>query len=136
MHLMLRPRVWIGLGLAAGAIAAYAVRRALRSRRGTDAIARLPCTSERDVRSQTSEVGMSLTFVNETTGRISIYWIDFDGGRVFYNSLEPGASYVQRTYVTHPWIAVDPSGRCLALLVPIAGGDHRVAITGAAYPRR
>jgi hypothetical protein len=128
-------RLWIGLALASGAIAGYAIRRALRDRRAIDAVTRLPCSSERDVRSQASEVTLSLTFVNDTTVRVSVYWIDFAGARVFYNSLEPGASYTQSTYVTHPWVVVDPSGKCLALVVPIAPGSHRVTIEGDAYPR-
>jgi hypothetical protein len=129
-------RLWFGLAVVGGAIAGYAIRRALR--KGTtelDSVTRLPCTSERDVRSQASEVTLSLTFINDTTVRVSVYWIDFSGARVFYNSLEPGASYTQSTFVTHPWVAVDPGGKCLALVIPTAAGSHRVTIEGAAYPR-
>jgi hypothetical protein len=135
--MMLMRRLWFGVALAGGAIAGYFIRRALRGRaaEGIDAVTHLPCSSERDVRSQTSEVTLSLTFVNDTTVRVSVYWIDFSGARVFYNSLEPGTSYTQSTYVTHPWVVVDPAGRCLALVVPAAPGTHRVTIEGGAYPR-
>jgi hypothetical protein len=35
------------------------------------------------------------------------------GRRKHYKTLNPGQSYTQSTFATHPWIAVDPSGRCL-----------------------
>jgi len=60
--------------------------------------------------------------------RVTVYWIDFKGARVFYNSLAPGESYTQQTYVTHPWIVVDDDGRCLELLVPNAAGTYAVPI--------
>lgn len=44
-----------------------------------------------------------LTFINHATEPVVVYWIDYAGTEVFYQELAAGQSYVQRTYVTHPW---------------------------------
>lgn len=80
------------------------------------------------MRSRVSDTSLELAFVNETETRVTVYWIDFKGTRVFYNSLAPGESYTQQTYVTHPWIVDDDDGRCLELLVPNAAGTYAVPI--------
>jgi hypothetical protein len=37
---------------------------------------------------------------------VDIYWIDYSGDREFYNDLAADSSYIQETYITHPWLVV------------------------------
>ena len=60
----------------------------------------------------------SITFVNATDHIVAIYWEDYHGLKRSYNQLDPGASYEQQTYVTHPWCVIDSSnGRALRSVI-------------------
>jgi Tol biopolymer transport system component len=64
----------------------------------------------------------NISFVNGTSRTVDIFWLDFNGNRVLYNTLAPDGSYVQGTFVTHPWVAVDHiTGRCYGYTLPEAG---------------
>lgn len=78
---------------------------------------RLACSQERALKSGRGNP-TSITFVNATDEAMQIFWIDFDGRRKFYASLQSGESYLQPTYVTHPWVVVDTSGQCRGLFEP------------------
>lgn len=69
-------------------------------------------------RSLHSEVQTSLTFLNRTSGTITIYWLDFSGRPVLYFTLEPGHQIQQATYVSHPWMAADSDGAPLGVFYP------------------
>jgi putative Ig domain-containing protein/von Hippel-Lindau disease tumor suppressor protein/thrombospondin type 3 repeat protein len=62
----------------------------------------------------------SIRFVNLSSGVRIIIWLDYTGHRVFYNSLQPGQSYVQQTFLTHPWLITTAQGQGLAIYLPIA----------------
>ena len=79
-------------------------------------------------RSLVSDTSLHLVFANHTHGSVSIYWLDFNGDRVWYNTLAPGESYSQQTFVTHPWVIVDADGRCLDQLVATEAGTFEVPI--------
>jgi hypothetical protein len=79
-------------------------------------------------RSLVSDISLHLVFANHTHGSVSIYWLDFTGERVWYNTLAPGESYSQQTYVTHPWVIVDADGRCLDQLVATEAGTFEIPI--------
>jgi CSLREA domain-containing protein len=59
----------------------------------------------------------SITFDNQSGVTVGIYWLDYDGNRVPYNTLPSGASYDQPTWLTHPWVAVDDVGNCLGYTI-------------------
>jgi hypothetical protein len=96
-----------------------------RAKRGA-AIASLECGAPS--RSLVSDTSLHLVYANRTAGTVAIYWLDFRGERVWYNTLAPGESYTQQTYVTHPWVIVNADGKCLAQLVPTAAGTFDVPI--------
>jgi len=54
--------------------------------------------------SVSSDVFTSILFVNTLSYGVNVYWLDFDGLEVFYNSLGASESFEQGTYVTHPWL--------------------------------
>ena len=65
-------------------------------------------------------VTTSIEFVNQTSGGIKVAWINYQGERVEYATLDRGSSYVQPTFVTHPWIVIDSADRCVTVVVPSA----------------
>jgi von Hippel-Lindau disease tumor suppressor protein len=54
----------------------------------------------------------------------SVYWLDYSGQRVLYSTLVPGQSYVQPTFITHPWLVTNVNGACIGIFLPsrIPGG--------------
>jgi hypothetical protein len=57
--------------------------------------------------SLTANTGASLTFVNNTNMPVETYWIGYDCTETYYQTLQPGTSYIQPTYVTHAWNIYD-----------------------------
>jgi hypothetical protein len=76
------------------------------------------CASEPKLKSQTGNRPVTLTFKNVSSEALSAYWLDYGGKRVFYRRLGGGESYVQPTYMTHPWVFVDGAGRCHMVVLP------------------
>jgi TIR domain-containing protein/von Hippel-Lindau disease tumor suppressor protein len=77
-----------------------------------------PPEQEKSYRSLDSKHPATLKFINQTNIPIRLYWLDFTGNRVFYNSLLPGQFYVQNTFINHPWLVTDMSDEPIALFVP------------------
>ena len=67
-------------------------------------------------KSVASTKSAQITFVNQTNETVRVYWLNFSGQRVLYKSLPAGQSYTQNTYITHPWVVLDPSGKCVGSL--------------------
>src|SRR3989441_2568217 len=86
-------------------------------------LARYACSLEPTFHSINGDVSTFIRFVNQTAGPVTVYWLNYEGQRVFYNTLAAGESYVQQTFITHPWIATDASGACLGLWLPTATLD-------------
>lgn len=72
------------------------------------------CPPPGSVRSTNANEPAVMTFANSTNRPLKIFWLDYNGQRKFYRDLAPGQTYRQSTYVTHPWIAVDPRGTCVS----------------------
>eukprot|EP00898_Chlorokybus_atmophyticus_P005771 jgi/Chlat1/6195/Chrsp427S05726 len=49
-------------------------------------------------------------FVNETGQTLKLYWLDYAGQEVEYDTLEPAQEYRQQTFVTHPWRFISADG--------------------------
>ncbi len=82
------------------------------------------CRQERQLRSIDSGLAVAIRFVNVSGTYRSLYWIDFNGKAVQYQGLNPGQSYVQQTFVGHPWMATDGPGDCKQIFVPQQGGGQ------------
>jgi hypothetical protein len=54
-----------------------------------------------------SKIAAELTFVNQSGRTIKVYWLDYGGTRKHYRTLAKGESYVQQTFVSHPWVVTD-----------------------------
>jgi hypothetical protein len=75
------------------------------------------CLSEPDRVSVEGQVEAELTVVNNTDATFQLYWLDYDGERVFYQEAPPHSSQVQATWLTHPWILTNPQEECYLLIV-------------------
>ena len=71
------------------------------------------CPAPGSVRSDNSKQKSSLEIQNLSGRKVTIYWLDYQGQRKFYKELQPKQNYKVNTFVTHPWVAVDGSGRCI-----------------------
>ncbi len=86
---------------------------------GVSAEAReLACRGEGALRSRNSDVSTKARFANRSVEVVTVYWLDFAGERVRYKTLQPGESYTQQTYLTHPWVVVKESGECHGPFLP------------------
>lgn len=62
---------------------------------------------ERGKSSAVSAVEALVTFDNQSSHAVKIYWINFSGDRVLYKTLSPSEKYTQSTFLTHPWVVTD-----------------------------
>jgi len=68
------------------------------------------------IKSAASDVSTYVNFKNNSSFVCEVFWIDFEGNEVLYNTLNPGDSYRQETYVEHPWVARDVKTRDFMLV--------------------
>jgi len=79
------------------------------------------CAGESDLRSIEDATVTEVIFFNQSPAAIRTYWLDHDGNRKFGSEIRPGDSYVQQTYVTHPWVVTKSETRaCVAIFQPQA----------------
>lgn len=76
------------------------------------------CSQEHGLRSLAGTTSTAITFVNNSATTIRTYWIDYQGTRKFYAEVQPGRSYVQQTYLTHPWVVTNSQEDCLGVYMP------------------
>ncbi|MFS8037247.1 hypothetical protein ACI7BZ_09840 [Xanthobacter sp. AM11] len=70
------------------------------------------CPVPGSVRSLNSNAPVTVNFVNLSKIPLNIMWIDFNGEWKKYHTLAPDSHKIQKTFGTHPWIAVDARGNC------------------------
>lgn len=96
-------------------------------------MAGLSCDLQQSLRTASTGPSTTVTFINESDGMRSVFWLDGDGVPRPYANLDPGQRYDQQTYVGHPWMITDGPGNCLALYMPTeAPSEFR--ITGSLVP--
>ncbi|MBE3070028.1 MAG: hypothetical protein IMZ66_07310 [Planctomycetes bacterium] len=59
----------------------------------------------------------AVRFHNQTPRQVQLFWLDDQGKRRPYGTLDPGERRDQQTFATHVWLAADPDGRGLAVFV-------------------
>ncbi|GCD93133.1 protein kinase domain-containing protein [Embleya hyalina] len=79
-----------------------------------------PPAEERTLRSTDDAISTRIEFVNRRGEAVRIHWLDYQGHRVFYMRLDPGMSYIQQTYVSHPWIVTNTAETPLVVFRPTA----------------
>jgi hypothetical protein len=78
----------------------------------------LPVTTEPTLRSGGNGAATQVAFVNDSRQVVTVSWLDQDGSRVTYQTLRPGETYTQPTYVGHPWVVAAVDGQALAVFQP------------------
>ncbi len=81
------------------------------------------CNGLQKLTSKNSDTPTTITFVNHASTMRAILWLDFNGQPQSYAQIEPGKSYTQQTYLTHPWMIATGPGDCLHIVMPRAGGS-------------
>ena len=61
-----------------------------------------------NIRSTNSGVQTSFSVVNETSGLMSVYWINQSGTYIGYDHIAPGGSNTYSTITSHPWLVRTP----------------------------
>lgn len=81
-----------------------------------------PCSQEPALKSLNSDSPTGIRFTNATSQPIVVYWLNFDGERDPSENqivtLKPGQSEDRGTYLTHPFLVTDASGKCLGIYLP------------------
>ncbi|MEP9352916.1 hypothetical protein ABLE93_04870 [Xanthobacter sp. KR7-65] len=70
------------------------------------------CPAIGSIRSQNSNAPVQVNFVNLMKIPLNIMWIDYSGEWKKYHTLAPNSHKIQKTFGSHPWIAVDARGNC------------------------
>ena len=68
------------------------------------------CNSEEDIRprhSINSNEASYVEFCSRTGRKVDILWLDYQGKKVKYATLQPGQRIFVDTFVTHPWVFRD-----------------------------
>ena len=86
------------------------------------------CDQERSLRSPTRTTNSTeISFTNRAPAKRRIYWLNFDGMRVLYASLEAGQTVSFETYIGHPWLVANEADECMAIYMPTAG-QHEIDV--------
>jgi hypothetical protein len=70
---------------------------------------------ENNMVSQSSSVPTKIRIVNESPIILKIYWLNYQGERVFTANIAPGESFFQLTFATHPWLLTDVQERGISI---------------------
>lgn len=74
----------------------------------------LPATACTVEKSPTTPAAQTIiTFTNQRSTAVKVYWLDFSGQRQLYRTLGAGESYVQQTVGGHIWEVTGDGGACL-----------------------
>jgi hypothetical protein len=75
------------------------------------------CADEAKYKSLDGLHKAALTVINNSDETVKVYWLNYQGKRTFYRDLAPRTSYVQETWLTHPWVISSLAGDCYRFLV-------------------
>jgi Co/Zn/Cd efflux system component len=86
----------------------------------------LSCDQADRLPSQTGTDPTTITFVNLSATTVKLYWINFQGARVFYSMVSPNYQVPQQTYAGHTWLVTDQGDSCKAVFVAARDGAQAV----------
>jgi len=89
-------------------------------------------TSNADCRSKSIEpqvyTSANLTVVNESTKKIALYWMDYEGKPRAYFWLRPSASDEYYPYIGHRWCIVDVDSREALQAITVTEPEQMITI--------
>jgi hypothetical protein len=68
----------------------------------------------------------TIRFVNHHSGPVGVYWLNFQGFLVYYETLAPKASFNQSTFRSNAWVMLNTSFNCVGYVV--TSGAHQYVI--------
>lgn len=75
------------------------------------------CQGETSTRSAIDWRLVNMTVKNDTAEPIMVYWLNFQGKRKLYGTIDPNYHMNLRSFVGHAWVAVSKvNGKCLSLV--------------------
>ena len=83
----------------------------------------IPCSEDRQPLTQAT-----FTVINATADTVELLWRNGSCQEAFYQTLRPGVSVTQGTYVGHVWVVRDDSGRARAWFVVEEPGPSTVEV--------
>jgi Domain of unknown function (DUF4440)/VHL beta domain len=82
------------------------------------------CSQESSLRSLSAETETFIRFINATSQPVVVYWLNYEGKRdpseEQKETLKPGQSGFRSTYLTHPFLVTDATGKCLGIYQSLA----------------
>lgn len=88
------------------------------------------CPGEGQIKSASTDINSEITFTNNSGKTRQIFWIDFEGVRVQYGNIAPGATHVQPTFLGHAWLIANQDADCLGLYFA-ESANRSVSLTAA-----
>jgi hypothetical protein len=76
------------------------------------------CSYEPKLKSLGGTPPIKMQFLNQSGDTVNLYWLNPDGHRVSYGSIDNNAAKGVLTFITHPWVIADKSDRCLEIALP------------------
>ena len=76
------------------------------------------CDQLDELKSHKSHKPSRVQFLNGADGERLVKWLDFHGTPVTFKRLKPNQSILQSTYIGHPWMVTDRTGKCREIVVP------------------
>jgi hypothetical protein len=84
------------------------------------------CHEQSQLRSLGSKRKTMITFfAGQTDDMFKIYWLDYDGEKVLYNTLNAEMSWTAETYPSHPWVVYRVSEDGTETCHSIVRGNNR-----------
>ena len=59
----------------------------------------------------------TVRFVNHDRSAVGVYWLNFTGFLVYYETITPGKSFTQSTFRSNAWVMLNPSFACVGYFV-------------------
>jgi hypothetical protein len=107
-------RAWLGFvdpisyGTDHSDLPAFLLRHFGRdSTTGLKRLVPLDCEQENVLRSANFDTKTIISFKNSRSRPVKLYWIDYDGDRLFIELLNPGETKSQRSFLTHMFVVTD-----------------------------
>lgn len=99
-------------------------------------IAGAKCSGEEQgfVKSRLGEMPVDIVFDNQSSDRLTLYWIDYEGKRQKYATIKPRTTFTQSTFITHPWALARGTNDCYGLFWP--DGQTRTIVIESLYDVR
>ena len=65
-------------------------------------------------------------WVNDRTGPIGVYWLNYTGFLVYYESIAPHASFTQSTFLSQAWVMLNGSFDCVGFFNTSKGTQYAI----------